>query len=347
MATHFEDGRKKTKCRLLAIKDENSYLIMSNRGHYKIIEKGIEVCEKKLTELQASCSLFVFYYKRMNCYFIIVEEFRLIYQKTISNKPLIDYMHLKSSKPRPIYSQKYQRLILINSSKNLYFVNLKTRKIEFRFQDLKTTRKKNLYDYKRGGLSISSYHLLEPDESRLLILTKTFYLQIFGLFDQKGSRSLLVNQKIAVYNSSNLHNIHPISAFSDNHYLVFFIFKWPHKFDSRDSKAIAVTIEGDEEVFVDPVFDFTPNNQTAIHYYSFRFLRRIGSHVLLVGLTSRQDGYISLFDYNTETSEFEEIIEKRVYEQVESSSFDLIRLRDDCFYYAGDGGSVMRLSLTS
>ena len=68
-----------------------------------------------------------------------------------------------------------------------------------------------------------------------------------------------------------------------------------------------------------------------------------GDHILLVGLSS-SFGFVHLYDYNTGTGEFKELVEKRVYHD-EKNPRKIQRVGDES-YYTGRMGTVMKLSLS-
>ena len=70
------------------------------------------------------------------------------------------------------------------------------------------------------------------------------------------------------------------------------------------------------------------------------FFGSFGKHILWIGLSFF--GIAHVYEYNTETEELRELVDKRV-DHHETTPWKLHRL-DDQFYYTGSGGKLMGLS---
>ena len=76
--------------------------------------------------------------------------------------------------------------------------------------------------------------------------------------------------------------------------------------------------------------------------YALEAFGYAGAHILWVGL-SNAHGIAQLFDYDTEAGYFRELKNKRLAHE-EADPARLVRLQD-IFYYTGDRGKLMKLTV--
>ena len=76
--------------------------------------------------------------------------------------------------------------------------------------------------------------------------------------------------------------------------------------------------------------------------YALESAGYLGGHLFWVGIP--MGGFVQLFDYDTKTGEFRELVDKRVPD-LEQDPMKLHRLGDK-FYYAGNLGKLVSLSLS-
>ena len=298
----------------IAFKNPTSYLIATSFKGFKLIENGTIICSSKLPR-KAGWIQNVIYIEPLNCYWICFPS--IIFRKDIDSEQFYPRFSGKGAIYR--YSRLNQRLLIARVRRDVLSIDLKRERADFKafvkhkgkFIDLVLFGKKeNKVAYITSDGSIGFFVL--NFMMKKFCVRSTLQLEEKELTGEMG-RSLAVcskNEYLFVETSSILlnHTMHVI------------------RIDGRKLTKLAVFEE----------FCLGMKNALACCGYA-------GSKIIWVGLSELADEGGELYCFDLETNELTELEEKRFKHQEEYSS-RLMPLGDH-FYYTGNLGKVMRLSI--
>ena len=341
VSTFSTENLYSAKIMKIVLKNEKSFMVVTNRLGVKLINNRTEICSTRpllsrgptTKSLKSHC----FYSNQTNRYYIHYDD--ILYTKKIDKSPLRPYpfifwkrdFHVEKS----FYSKELQRLVIELKDSGLIFLNLKTRKLEF---DLKHIEEEyDILDYclcHKKMLVIS-----QKNRGGLLFL-------LYGIYNTLGSRSLMSEERFDMKISDKSSIVFKLAESpSTNQSVVLLKFtkkRWYHGHSSLKRHILSIFIEFDEiQSIVD--FDTTPLRR-ALLFDSMVFYRLTGDHALFVSYLKRRKRHISFFDFDLQTDEMEELREKQVLHKEEDVTA-IEKLGDD-FYYTGTGGNLMKLSLS-
>ena len=307
-------------------------MIITRRKGFLVVENGAKISTGKLPEKKNSyADLIPFYSKRSNCYYMMTED--KVYRKMINKTKMSMYMKLpgltffKFTFPVQ-FSELHQRLIIERSASRLLFVNLQTKKFEYR-QDFPQPDR------------IANFCLLQPNEDNVLVTTQTGKLLLYGVFFSQGSRRLLSEFDLGEGSGVLVRGL-TLTAHSNDQQMVFLQLPNGVRHSEILSSTIVIRIVSGKilDVF-GSLGESLGKNES---FVSLGFYGCVGKHMLFMGMVRGIVGSIALLDYNTETNRLNELEMKRV-KHLLKRPLGFHSLGNEGFYAVGDCGSVAKFSL--
>ena len=254
-------------------------------------------------------------------------ELNQVYRKDIDDKPPFLFMELPVFKDLNFkykYSRTHQGLISVTSKKTIAFISLQEKRKKFEVDT---------------GINawIIDYSIFGEAENRVVSLTDQGHV-VFQIF-HFSRRKLLSSFCLKLELIDDLEEGNSL-VLNDENDLVFLELDHNAFFSSR---IMILKIEG--SILVKKAFIERTYSDRIHKIYSPRFVSSFGGNCLWIGLESEFHGSVMVFEYNRESETLRELEELRELHQ-EASVFDLIHMGDK-FYYTGNGGKLMRLTVKS
>ena len=321
-----EEGLIGTFGTVVALKNQSSFLIGTYTKGLKLYESGVQVYSGAFPLKYGPLRDMVFI-PPLNCYFISYRN--KTYRKDINNKPAYVCMDFRSGWREGAcfrYSQLNQRLIINKDFEKISVVNPKTRKLEIVFK--KTTIGKEIADFRIFG----------ENQDRVISLTRDGFVLLYNL-------SSPYLRGVVSYNQINLiaerdEDCMSLAVCNKSSFAIAEIAQCDEK--NICSRMVVFKITGDSLV-KKAIID--QSHLQIAYKYALDCLGYAGKHILWLGLSKNKDGFVQVYDYDTESEGLRELQDKRVDHQ-EDWPAKLHRLDSD-FYYNGDFGKVMKLSVTN
>ena len=310
----------------LAIKNTTSYMIGTSKKGIKLIENGKILYSGKLDEDKHKNINDIVYAKHLDCYILL--HGHKIYKKGIDSMYLSLLKEVKcgsllSASMR--YSEVNQRLIVAKNKLNISAIDLETGEIDFEVR-------------KSDGNTITSFEVFGKREDRVLALSRSGCLLLYQLNFEQKKGSVINHHYEELRQDRNEAGISLAVCPKNQHVLV----EIGHSMDSMScSKVLLFKLEKTKIVFKASIDQRQQGLQTKIALSCYGYFKR---HVLWVGLSMGENGVAQVYDYNLETGEFEELVQKR-RKHYEKHPLMLHQF-GKIFYYTGNFGRVMKLSLS-
>ena len=306
-----------------------------------IVEDGAEIYSQKL-DMKYPRLGGVVYIEPLNCYLIMLQN--KLYRKDIDSNPPYVFMDVNCGlySGQFNYSEKHHRLIINNRNKCLSSVNLETKEVEFE-------------SFRSIGGVIVSFELLGAEGSKQRVASLTFdgYVLLHELdFEKKlGHVTSYYNLDI---DRNKEQSSTVLAVCPKNEYILVeegefggsvFLNRRPPVY----SRMVLLKIEGTNLV---KKAELCVRSNRIRGKSALRCCGYSGSHLVWVGLTSgfkwqwpeesKQEGIIQLFDYDTATGELKGLGKGVSHQEVSPKGLHRV---GDHYYYTGDKGKLMRLSI--
>ena len=301
-----------------------TYLGMKNKESFMIATKGFRLFEDGY---QVSSGLLpnksrireIAYNPYFNCYFI--SSFDKLYKKTIDNKPLFPFLGINCGGRCLISSHLHQRLFIKRDFETITMINLKTKKIELKLE-------------KTIGDKIIDFRMFGDKDNRFVCLTKDGYVILYGL-DYAKKRGVTSHLELDLIEFRQ-EKLLTLELCDKKEYALIEIATAP----DYSSRMVVLKLTQDGLTKMEELDHYRQYHGLQ---YTLGCLGYFGSHILWVGLTF--DRQLHVYDYDIEANELKELADFRTsYE--EFAAYHLHRIGNK-FYYTGNDGKLMRLSLRS
>ena len=306
----------------LALKNLNSYLVGTQLNGIKVIEKGSQVYSSELPE-DDSHLFDTIYYPPEDCYFL-ASSFRLL-RKDIDDQPPYVFMKVRCGIKDGaclIYSSLHQKLIINKDFENIAVINPKKTKIEIEVE-------------KSVGNFILDFRVFGEEDESVVSVTNDGYIILHSLDYYNAVGSEVSNLEF-LEEAEEMPN--SIAVCKKNEYVCVEIGKNASCLSSR-----MVILK-----LTDNAFTMTASvdlvSQKIRQKWAVECFDYADRRILWVGLSSDENGPIQFFIYDTKTGVFKELEDRRESHH-ETEPLKLHRLGDK-FYYTGNKGKLMSLSLT-
>ena len=322
VANHYEDGVIGQEITVMAIKNESSYLIGTNKTGLKLIEnetmifsKSFEVENKRLND--------IVYISHFDSYFLGLGN--QIYRKNIDESPAFLYFDVGvaariSSCFR--YSDLHQRLIITKDKENIAVVNLEAKEVEIEIET-------------EEGDGITDFRLFGDKDDKVVATCGNGYILQFDLNYGEKIGKLLNSLKIELNGQRKEAPITIEVSKKDQYALVEIGQKSGH----LCSRMMILKLESE---FISIKASIDCFSQNLRDKYAISCFGEIGTRVVWVEASTHQ-ALVQVFVYDKETNIFEELESKRVFSS-ENYPSKLHRLGDD-YYFTGDRGTIVRMKL--
>ena len=323
---HHDPGVIGGSWTFIALKNPTSYLIATSWLGLKLYENGDHIYSDCFPgnwgELYD-----IIYIEHLNCYLLSFTD--KLYRKDINPSAPYPFMNL-CCRLRPgnclRYSRINKRLITALEKRLIAVVNLYRKQVEMKIR----TEKK---------ISVKDFKVLGKKENMVVYLTDLGSLSLCSL--NFGLRKICTKHTYQIDSTENRTvDGHSLAVCDQSRYILAQI---SAEGSFENARLSLFEVKGR---FLEKLATFGEFWQRKSVKFPLEFSRRIGNHLLWVGLTSGDViGSASIFDFSPETGELRELVEKS-FNQGESNPKSLIRI-GATIYYIGDQGKVMRLNLNN
>ena len=310
----------------LALKNSSSFLIGTDDKGLEVYENNQLICSMSLPEEDGTIFDMI-YVEGLDFYLLNLN--RKLYRKDISTDPLSRFMDLDCGK-RISGSLKYskinQRLIINTDSANLFVVNPRKRRIELNFQ-------------KESGDGINDLRLFGKDENRIVAITKDGYILLLILNFRFRKVFAFNAQKLNFLKKRKEIGVSITVCDRNKHFLV--------EIRGNKDRSLLCSRVAIFELKVNTVVlkDVVDHYEERIgRKFALEFYGYYGGHILWVGLSVGRFGVAQIYDFDINGGKLKEL-EERGVEHQEKWPLKLSRFGND-FYYSGDHGKLMRLSIS-
>ena len=308
----------------VALKDHNSFLIATDSQGLKVFEKGILVFSGELPE--GDIQIFdAIYIPALNSYLLASRS--ELYRKDINVKRPYLYLSVECSSRYGSYfrySKLQERLIVNQNTCYISVINPVTRKTEIVIQ-------------KGVRWDINDFRLFGENEDRVVSVNLEGHIVLYSLnYAQKRGVVSVYQEKLMKVRYEELRST---SVCQKNQYVCVEVGTTIRPFYSSRMIILKICQEGLIKTASIDLLNHRIGRKWALESIGYA-----GIHILWVGLSWKNNGFLQVFDFNSETDELREIEQKRENHQ-ENWPVKLHRL-DDKFYYTGLEGKLMSLRLS-
>ena len=306
----------------VAFKNPSSLLFGTYSKGIVLVENGSLLYCKMLGK-EAEQVREITYINHLNCY-LLKSNYKM-YRKDIDEKPPYLYMDIScgfcpGSAFR--YSNFNQRVIMIQEFYNLAVVNLERKQVDIQ---VKGKQAVIIYDFLVFGTEENKLAYITKDNS-IHLCTFNYDLKKICGKDRHLIQTLDGSEELA----------RAIGVCGQNKYLLVSLQDDAATFESS---RIMVFAANDHSL----VNVATIDEQDSYHreISAFGFLKYYGTHALWAGLSI---DCIRLFDFDTESFEFRELVEKRICNERDMSVFKSQTIGNK-FYFTGSFGKIKAINL--
>ena len=335
MKSLHEEGLTGGRWTFLVLKNSSSFIIGNNHNWLKLYEDNNQLYFENLRDSRITIKGLV-YIDFLDCYLLGYND--AIYRKDVDDKAPYLYINLscgQNSRDWFTYSKLNQRLIapydFDGYSVDIGLINLKKKQMDMVFFGGSTNEVQIIQDLKMFGKKEDKFVYLNSDLKLVLLWLNFRPLKICVKSEYKI-------EKIEDRRESGLS----VEVCGQGKYIIAALrlggARLPFHGECFHSRMIILELRGHLFVRLDTL---DQSNQIGL-IMSIRFWRRVGKHVLWVGL-SKRDGFV--YDFNTESRQVRELNNKRFRHQ-EVYPLKMHSLGDEDWYYSGGRGRLMALSLS-
>ena len=306
----------------LAMKDEQTIMMITNSKGLRVIKSGIEVYSNHLPEDQFING--ATYIQHLDC-FCFIQGMKL-YKKGLDKNPPFVHMTLK----KPIffafylkYSAINRRLFISTNYKYLSVINIDKKVAEMVFLRPKER------------IHIQKYQVFGEKGNKIATAASEGFVQLHVL--NFGMKKVLAVNCVKIHVcDERLESVHSL-AVCENHKFILVELRLSHHFCAR---ILVLEVSGNSMTQKALIDQYDQKIRFSISLACCGYYR---DHILWVGLENQQSTRVLLYDYDLETGELRELREKRM-SQGEDEPCETQKI-GSCFYYTGKGGKLMKLSL--
>ena len=322
IADHSERGIIGEQNTFLALKNEKTYMVLTNWRGLKVIKNGAQIYSDKLPI--ETVVLAYFYATHLDCFFFVLNG--KLYRKDIDDQPPQlclewEYAYINCFSYSPIN----QRLIILFSPANISVVNLDAKRLEFRLD-------------KRGGFRgviWKDFKVFGEKENKVITNSGTGYLWLF-VFNFKMRKLLSLSQHEVDPNQDEKLILSPIAVSDLNDHVVVEF--------SISLRCKRILIFGvNQNILVKKVV-YSPMYTTIVNNFSIYCCGCFRKHILWVGLELGTPSQAKITLYDVEKMDVRVLREKSVYSD---SVFPrhMVRIENNRFYYTSRDGRIMKLTV--
>ena len=321
--SHQEEGMIGASWTLLAIKNHNSYMIGSKGKGAKLVENNTEIYSGKLP-VEDKWLQDIIYVTHLNSYLIYHND--RLYKKDIDNKPIYLFLELKCGLRVGAclkYSKLNKRVIIAKDYYNVSALHVESKKVQVEI--IKTI-----------GDRIRDMKLFGDNEDRVVTVTKDGYVILYKFNFRRKTGWLVNNLNLHLVEETEEEGV-SIAVCSRNRHVLVELMK---KTVNICSRIIALELKNENLVLKTVLDRLTEKIPVSLALENYAY---IGNHALLISLCKKKDGFVQVYDYNTESGELRELEWKREVHQ-ELDMVKIVKLGNE-FYYSGFYGNVAKLTI--
>ena len=307
----------------IAMKNHNSYLVGTYGSGLQVVESGEQVYSGELP-IDDNFLRDIVYVPLVKSYFI-ASRYKP-YRKAINDKPPSLYMDVLCGSRYGAYlrySEINQKLIINKDRKNISVINPKTKKIDIEVKKI-------------VGKDVRDFRLFGEKENRVVAVTWDGYLLLYGLKYAQRSGSLISNQHLELI-EERMERPKSIAVCEKNKYVFLEIGQSHNPFIC--SRLVILKLSYNTFTKMASIDQFS---QKIGEKYAFECFGYAERHILWVGLSRENNGFVQIYSYDTQAGELRELEDKRIKHQ-ECEPYKLHRVREK-FYYTGKNGKLLSLS---
>ena len=326
---HTEENRRDSlQLSLLAVKNHNSYLIVTSEDRLTVIEDNTQIYSGGASRVLSSSSDII-YVKSLDSY--LIHTGKRILRKEIDDSPPHRFTRCKiqcSDRPSAVmkYSQIHNKLITFGEKiRTIIAVNLETEIEEFRVRPPSLNQR------------IANFELFGENEDQVACVFKDGKIYRYSLDYHLKASTYQSCCEFELFRGRS-EELSSVTVCSKNRYMFVKVVNQAYKVCSRLAVIGLVGTSFVILAFLDE-YDNLFRGLTALN-----FLGYFGEHVLWVGLA--QTGYdqvVQIYDYVVCERKLRELKGKR--RRVKESNAMKMSKIDDHLYFADGSRKVMRLSL--
>ena len=323
-AEHSKIGSARSGRNYLALKGRNSYMIATSREGILVVENSSAVYYGSIPHRYESFKDII-YVEHLDCY--LMDHYKKLWRKGIDGNPpyvYIDMSYSHTSSATFFYSALNQRLIIKKDQNVISAINLETKEAEIEVT-------------KDIGGSIDHFRLFGEDENQVVGLIEKGVVILYELDYKNKTGEVASHYKIPLIDSRSERAI-TVAVCDKGRYIMVEIqtvMRW------KCSRMMILEITTDNALVqreVLDVFDEGIPLKSLLDTFGY-----VGSHILWVSMSSKADGIAQIFDFDTETSELRELVNKRFLHK-EANPTKLHRLGRH-FYFVGNSGKIKSLTV--
>ena len=321
---HFEKNFIEGSMTMVAVKNHKSYMIGTMRKGLKLLENNMEVYSARLFYTQAYLRDMI-YIEDLDCYLMSYNE--KLFRKDIDDQP--PYLYLDKicgyrAGACLRYSKMHRRLITCKDITNISAIDLKTKVVTIEV-------KKNV------GEIINDFRVFGGEENGVIAITQDGFVILYHLNHENNTGKIMDHFSV-ILNEERKEKAKSIAVCDRNEFV--FVEIGQREAPKFCSRMLVFRVHGDRLIFRTSIdqLDQKLGEKLAFDCYGY-----VGSHVLLIGLTKNSSKVIQVFDFDSLTGEFRELVDKRIENQ-ETVCVKITKVGNQ-FIYSGGKAKLMMLSL--
>ena len=324
---HKEDGIIGKDMTYLAVKNSNTYMMLTRRRGLKVIVSNNEVYSAPLPAEINNIEEFC-YVDYLDCF--LLENKGNLYRKDLDSYP--PYLFFGNQKEeihstRLRYSKINRRILLMSEFKGeatMIIINLQAKRNEFTF-NMKKDKRDSMTDFRHFG----------EKENKLILLTMAGRV-ILRVLNYSHKKILLQNRFDIELKEDRGELGFSLAVSDNNQYAVIELLTG---YD-RSSRLLLFGIK-DDVIRLKAVHDHYSSQNPA--HYQLKFWAKFGGHFLWVGLALTGHEKAEVYDFDEKLGTLRELQDKRVSHE-ENWPSNLHKVGNEIFY-TGYDGKLMKLGL--
>ena len=327
---------------LLAMKSENSYLILSSSKGMIMIENGTEVYKGSLQDVYDEAMVKdAVYIPTLNCY--LIDLGWKIYRKNMDDLPPYEYLDCcwkNLVNCSFLYSDQHDKLIFFEEQTLLVVLDLKTKEIDIEI---------DLESEQTPFTNIFALRFIGENQEKMVLATTDGWLVIIK-FHYGLKTAEILNEHWLDFSQVNFQELFSVAVCPKGEHLCVEIDQEEKNHDRKMTPYALILFKIENDTFHQVAYiDESGGNlgpKMALECYGY-----LMNHLMWIGLSSEENGTILIYDYDFDKNEFRELKEKRFSHQelnpVRLSKNQSPSTSDSCssFLYTGELGRVMKLDL--
>ena len=322
--SHQDAGKFGGNHTFIAFKNPSSYAVVTSMKGLKVVEEASQIYSEALPGIRPATIKDLTYVDHLDCYLLIYNY--KIFRKDLTESapyPFLDFFCGFRLGGSFRYSKKNKKLIIAKTGFEIAVVNLERKIIEF---GVKSANRMKITDFKLFGRKEEK--IVSVDNSGLICLYSISY-------DLK---------KICAKHSHQLDLIEgrteeglSLGVCDQSRYVMVSLIDYT---TYKSSRLFVFEVKGP---LLTKLATLDEHASMLNPKYSLEFFRSVGEHLLWVGV-SVNNGFVFVYDFDRESGELKELVEKRAVHQ-EECPWKIQRFANQ-FYYIGKKASLMRFGLT-